>query len=416
MHVLCESTINEWMQSNQRFEARCLGNGLYVRYRKSDRSPRWFVRYQLRGRARTVQLGPYSRVPLHQAITQAQAMRSKISRGIDVALDAESLVMSTATEGQNGFMTVAALADEYLKRRVIGRMKHARVVTKRIDRNIKQAIGHRDVAGVGPRDIDVLLLAIVARGAPAVAADTLRSLKQIFAYGVKRDYLPVNPAAAFDQSDVGGRRKSRDRWLTKDELTLLFAVMASEPHWRREHTLIVTLLLMTGCRKSELISARKSEFDLPNGLWCLARERTKTGADLCIALPRQAVALLREAIAQSPSSPWLFPSRQITRHDESPMNPSTLNAAVARVLRPLMMSSAPFTLHDLRRTARTHLEALGTAPEVAERCLNHQPKGMAGVYNRHDYFEERKAALQKWADLLGTLGAGAGPWRDYRDT
>jgi integrase len=416
MHVFCESTIDEWVKSNQRFEARCLGNGLYVRYRKSDRSPRWFVRYQLRGRARTVQLGSYSRVPLHQAVIQSQVMRAKIARGIDVALEAASLAMNTVDEDRNACMTVAALADEYLKRRVMGRLKNARVITQRIDRNITQAIGRMDVHSVGPRDIDALLLAIVSRGAPAVAADTLRWAKKVFAYGVKRDYLRVNPAAAFDQSDAGGRRKSRDRWLTRDELALVFAVMASEPHWRREHTLIITLLLMIGCRKSELICARKSEFDLPTGLWRLAGERTKTGADLCIALPHQAVALLKEAFAQSTTSLWLFPSRQGTRQDESPMNPSTLNAAVARVLRPTMTSCSPFTLHDLRRTARTHLEMLGTASEVAERCLNHQLKGMAGVYNRHDYFEERKAALQKWAELLGTLGAGAGPRRDYLDT
>ena len=46
--------------------------------------------------------------------------------------------------------------------------------------------------------------------------------------------------------------------------------------------------------------------------------------------------------------------------------------------------------HDLRRTARTHLEALGVAPHIAERCLNHKLRGVVGIYNRHDYFEELK--------------------------
>ena len=63
-------------------------------------------------------------------------------------------------------------------------------------------------------------------------------------------------------------------------------------------------------------------------------------------------------------------------------------------------------MHDFRRTARTHLEALGTPPHIAERCLNHKLKGVVGIYNRHDYFEERKAALQAWADLLTELEAG----------
>jgi integrase len=67
---------------------------------------------------------------------------------------------------------------------------------------------------------------------------------------------------------------------------------------------------------------------------------------------------------------------------------------------------APFTVHDFRRTARTHLAALGVAPHVGERCLNHAVKGVEGIYMRHDFYEERKEALQKWADLLDQLERG----------
>jgi integrase len=60
----------------------------------------------------------------------------------------------------------------------------------------------------------------------------------------------------------------------------------------------------------------------------------------------------------------------------------------------------PFTLHDFRRTARTQLAALGVAPVVAERCLNHKLKGVAGVYDKHDYFEERREAMTRWAEVV----------------
>ena len=65
----------------------------------------------------------------------------------------------------------------------------------------------------------------------------------------------------------------------------------------------------------------------------------------------------------------------------------------------------PFSLHDLRRTTQTHLQALGTTPAGAERCLSHRVRGISGIYNRHDYFEERQEALQRWADLLAQVGA-----------
>jgi integrase len=73
----------------------------------------------------------------------------------------------------------------------------------------------------------------------------------------------------------------------------------------------------------------------------------------------------------------------------------------------ILQSSLPaFTVHDLRRTARTHLAALGVAPYIAEMCLNHKPKGIEAVYNVHDYFEERRAALFALSDLLAECEKG----------
>ena len=66
----------------------------------------------------------------------------------------------------------------------------------------------------------------------------------------------------------------------------------------------------------------------------------------------------------------------------------------------------PFSIHDLRRTMRTQMAALGIDPVIAERCLNHKIKGVEGIYNRHQYFDERKAALAQWCDLLVALERG----------
>jgi integrase len=67
---------------------------------------------------------------------------------------------------------------------------------------------------------------------------------------------------------------------------------------------------------------------------------------------------------------------------------------------------AHFTLHDLRRTARTHLAALGVRREVAERCLGHKLRGVEGTYDRHDYFKERRAALAQWSTLIRQAESG----------
>ena len=98
------------------------------------------------------------------------------------------------------------------------------------------------------------------------------------------------------------------------------------------------------------------------------------------------------------ASAWLLPARRMETRMLPHIDTNTINAALAKCIRPMMEESEAFSRHDFRRTARTHLEALGVAPYVADRCLNHKIKGVEGVYNRHDYFEERRTGLQKWAD------------------
>jgi integrase len=68
---------------------------------------------------------------------------------------------------------------------------------------------------------------------------------------------------------------------------------------------------------------------------------------------------------------------------------------------------APFVVHDLRRTATTNLARLGIALPTVEKLLNHVSGsfgGVAGIYNRHDFLDEKKAALEVWAQhLLGIV-------------
>ena len=75
-------------------------------------------------------------------------------------------------------------------------------------------------------------------------------------------------------------------------------------------------------------------------------------------------------------------------------------------VKPLLGNMENFTIHDFRRTARTHLAALGVDPHIAERCLNHKIDGVEGIYNRHDYFPERREALAKWASFIEACEAG----------
>ena len=138
-------------------------------------------------------------------------------------------------------------------------------------------------------------------------------------------------------------------------------------------------------------------------VWRLPASRTKTAAPIAIPLVPAVVGWLKTLAEISSCSEFVFPKRRRDRRQRAlHVGIDTLNAALAGVDH----GRDAFTIHDLRRTMRTHLSSLGIRSEVAERCLNHKLPGIQGVYNRRDYFAERRAALETWTALLLEIERG----------
>lgn len=164
----------------------------------------------------------------------------------------------------------------------------------------------------------------------------------------------------------------------------------------------------------ELLSARWDAFDLDAGVWTLAKENTKTRASIRIPLAEPVLAWLKETRVFSFGDPHVFPPRRLVRsrlgvnckNRFDHVSPDTLNVALRRLSIP---DIEHFTVHDMRRTARTHLARLGVDRFVAERSLNHKLGNVEGIYDRHDYFAERAAALCAWAELLESIEHGRTP-------
>lgn len=408
MGNLTDLQIRDWIKRGERFEQKGDGDGLYLRFRpktasqKGDAVPCWLFRYRFDGKQRIINLGSYRALSLADARRTAKELRARVALGFDVAGEKKERKREAVAkiEAEKLAMTMGQLADEYFAAQILGRWKHPNIVRARIENDIKPNIGRLPIGDVKPQHIDAMLKVIVKRGAPTMANDVLRWVKRMFDYAIKRQMCQFNPAAPFDLADAGGKEESRDRWLTRPELIALFEAMRNATGFAFQNGLVVKLLLMLAVRKGELIAARVEEFDLDAGEWHLPAERTKTGAAIDIPLPRQAVVLVRDLVRLGDGSEWLLPARKMQERMVPHIDLNTVGANLNKCVRPLMPGVQPFTLHDFRRTARTHLEALGVTPHIAERCLNHKVKGVEGIYNRHDYWPERKAALQKWADLL----------------
>lgn len=409
MGKLTDIQIRAWIKSGERFEQRADGDGLYLSYRETFAMPKWLFRYRFQGRQRVMSIGSYSSVSLAKAREAAKELAAKVALGHDVAGEKQERKREAIAkiEAEKAAWTVARLCDEFFERVILPRWKHSNIVRSRIENDIKPSMGKMKAEDVKPRDVDAMLQQIIKRGAPTVANDVLRWTKRIFDFAIKRHVVLYNPASAFDIADAGGKEEARDRWLTRAEITQLFQAMREMlGRFSIENMHAVRLLLLLAVRKEELVVAPWSEFDLDAAVWHLPEERTKTSSAIDIPLPPLAVETLRELHRLANGSAYVFPARKMQHRMIPHIDLNTLNAALSKHIKPKLKEVPNFTIHDFRRTARTHLAALGVDPFVAERCLNHKVKGVEGIYNRHDYFDERRAALNKWAELLKALEEG----------
>ncbi len=102
---------------------------------------------------------------------------------------------------------------------------------------------------------------------------------------------------------------------------------------------------------------------------------------------------------QTYDSEYVFPNRRASKRFGH-ISPDTVNAAIQKLFREKKMPIEHFTIHDLRRTCRNLMASQGGAGHVAERCLNHKIKGVEGIYDRYDYLDERREALESISTLL----------------
>ncbi|MCL9651524.1 hypothetical protein L2172_13965 [Pantoea agglomerans] len=189
--------------------------------------------------------------------------------------------------------------------------------------------------------------------------------------------------------------------MSLEEIAHVFKVFREHSDsFSRDNHLACALLLLLAVHKSELTEAPCLEFNLKDKKWFLTKERSKSDVGIVIPLPPLAIEILEELKVRAWGSPYVFPNRRTSKNQH--MGKDTLNRAIAKLfgIEPGRKKQPPnvmgrieyFTVYDLRRTNRSLLASLSVPPHIAERCLNHKLKGVEGIYDRYDYFEERVKA------------------------
>lgn len=371
-----------------------LGESLYFRVSGSGGAS-FEVRYTIFGKRRFITLDkPYPHLSLAEARIKASEIKLQAKQNKD-PLEQRKL------ENEKPFNQLRDLANDWLSERE-KRIKTAHIYRRVYEKNIDPIIGQLPPESIRPIDVRTVIQKIANDGRPAVANDALNYLKHIFRHGIKLGELQSNPAEAFKYDDAGGIEKARTRALSVQELKTLFIEMRKQKDQiTRENYLAVALLICLACRKMELLAAKWTEVNFDENYWVIPEERTKTGTSIKVPLTKPVINWLEELKIRSAGSEYVFPSRR--RSKRAYMSHDTLNAAIAKLFKENKLHITHFTVHDLRRTARTLLASLKVPPHISERCLNHKLRGVEGVYDHYDYFDERFDALTQLSDLVSPL-------------
>lgn len=371
-----------------------LGNNLYLRI-SDEGTATWVFRFKMSknsSKRPEMTIGNYSSMSLAQAWSEALRLKAEIKEGENPLAEKHRLKNEPC-------QTVNELAEEWLRRNDT-RVKHPHIQRRIYNKEIAPFIGLMNLSKVKPRDIRAIIEKIAESGRPTIANDALFLCKSIFRYGVKLEVITDNPANAFDVNDAGGKEEGRSRFLTQEEVQILFDVFRQNAgQISREIYLMTALEILFSGRKGELIKARWSEIDLKERTWFIPAGNTKTKAEIVVPLSGLAVEILEELKVRAYGSDYVFPAKKANSKNPH-LNLSTINAAINKLFEQGKIPLEHFTVHDLRRTSRTLMSQQKVLREIAERCLNHKIKGVEGIYDRWSYFDERKEAQEKLAVIL----------------
>ena len=378
----------------------------------------WRFRYRLSGKREKVTIGPFPAIPIadqYEGTGSRKKLKTKGARSYHA--EYQSLVAAgkspardkQAEKARGGAdeATLAGFVPSFVAD-VLSQHRTADESRRRINRHLLPTLGNRQLDEIDAGDLLAILDTLKGKGRVQEARQVLMLARSIFAYAIARQRIERNPASDIPMKMIGAAG-SRDRALDPDEIGKLLGVLDRVTFLYPAHVIALRLLLLTLCRKGELIAAKWEHVDLQKAEWYVPPSNQKSAIPHLVPLSAQAVELFKELRKLSGKSPYVLPSLEGRR--DKPMAESSLNWALWQLTRkrngkPALLNIPHFTLHDFRRTGSTLLHANGYVSDVIEKQLGHTIKGVRGIYNKASYAPERRVMLQFWSNYLDGLSQG----------
>jgi integrase len=338
----------------------------------------WVFFYRFGGRLRRMTLGTYPALTLAEARQAWRDARTESQSGRDP---------SRAGKGERPATDFKNVAAQWILRDQ-AKNKSRAIVARLLDVNVLPAWEHRQIAEIGRRDVLDVIDAIVDRGAVVTARRVQSHLHRLFRWAVGRGIVEMNPIADLPKP---GSETPRDRVLSDDELIAVWNA-AEQLSW--QFCFVIRLLILTGARREEIGKLRWSE--IVGGELKLEASRTKNALPHTVPLSAPARATI-ERVPHIGSSPFVF-----TIDGSKPV--SGWSRTKARLDE--LSGVESWRVHDLRRTVAIGLQKLGINLQTIEAVLGHTSgsrSGVVGVYQRHNFAEEKRTALEAWGRFVMSL-------------
>ena len=322
----------------------------------------------------------------------AAAHRHRLEQGAVLVTPVTAVTPQSVRTGDKVETAVASFLELHVRRK--NRISTARVTENIFNRIIVPAWRNRTIDSIRRRDIIDLVEDVAASGRGYHANRTCAVLSKFFAWLVARDALTFSPVTGVERPH---KEKTRSRVLTDDELRVLWLACGHEGASGEA----IRLMTLTGARRGEVGEMSRREVDQDHQLWNLPAERTKNGRPHTIPLSTQAWTLI-EARPRFAGCDFVFTidgKRVVNNWDE----------VKHRISAKAGITASSWRLHDLRRTCASGMQKLGVSVPVIEKALNHISgtfRGIVGVYQTHDYADEVRIALQRWADRVEEIVGG----------
>jgi integrase len=349
------------------------------------------------GKQRWIGLGLHGTITADEARGLAKKRAGEVANSQDPIAEREETRAVAKRAKLADVNTVDAILDRFVAR-YVKNLRSGDQVERALDAYVRPRIGSKSIYELKRRDIVEMLDAIEDENGPVMADRVLAHVRKAFNWWTVQDEDFKSPIVR-GMARTKPKERERDRALTDDEIRDVWAAVAlmDGPAC---YPAYVRNLLLTATRRNESSDMHAAEVD--DGVWVIPEARCKSKQDHAVPLSAMALENLGRLLD---TKGFVFS----TTNGKRPFSgfsktKSELDRQIAKIRKAEGRPKMPhWTLHDLRRTARSLMSRAGVSSDIAEMVLGHKLGGVRGVYDRHSYAAEKRDALEKLAGLIGLI-------------